>query len=72
MPLLVNSSVGSLRGTSGEEGTTSWPSRAKKSRKVARMSLLLAMAAASLANTVREGSLQHVAQAGRAGKGSAR
>jgi hypothetical protein len=38
MPELVNISVGSLRGTSGEEGTTAWPWRAKKSRKVERMS----------------------------------
>jgi len=29
MPALVNSSVGSLRGTSGEELTTSWPLRSK-------------------------------------------
>ena len=25
MPALVNSKVGSLRGTSGEDGTTAWP-----------------------------------------------
>ena len=29
MPALVNSSVGSLRGTSGEDGTISWPFLAK-------------------------------------------
>ncbi len=34
MPALVNINVGSLRGTSGEDGTTSWPFLAKKSRKV--------------------------------------
>src|SRR5271168_4646964 len=39
MPALVNINVGSLRGTSGDEGTTSWPSRAKKPRKFDRISL---------------------------------
>jgi hypothetical protein len=29
MPALVNISVGSLRGTSGEDGTTVWPLPAK-------------------------------------------
>ena len=32
----VNISVGSLRGTSGDDGTTSWPFLAKKSRNVDR------------------------------------
>src|ERR1700694_5090525 len=39
MPALVNINVGSLRGTSGDDGTTSCPSRAKKSRKLDRISL---------------------------------
>src|SRR5271156_5823721 len=39
MPALVNIKVGSLRGTSGDEGTTSWPSRLKKPRKFDRISL---------------------------------
>jgi hypothetical protein len=43
MPALVNISVGSLRGTSGEDGTISWPFRAKKFRKVDLMSLTLLM-----------------------------
>src|SRR6185503_7616675 len=43
MPALVNSSVGSLRGTSGLDATTSWPLRRKKSRKLARMSLPVLM-----------------------------
>src|SRR5262249_42086734 len=42
MPALVNISVGSCRGTSGLEGTTSCSFLAKKSRKAARMSLVLA------------------------------
>jgi len=29
MPALVNIKVGSLRGTSGDDGTTSWPFLAK-------------------------------------------
>jgi hypothetical protein len=39
MPALVNISVGSLRGTSGEDGTISWPFSAKKFRKVDLISL---------------------------------
>src|SRR5712692_7648219 len=39
MPALVNIRVGSLRGTSGEDGTTAWPFRAKKSRKLDLISL---------------------------------
>src|SRR5262249_62366236 len=39
MPALVNISVGSLRGTSGDDGTTSWAFFLKKSRNVRRMSL---------------------------------
>jgi hypothetical protein len=39
MPALVNMSVGSLRGTSGLDGTTSCPSRLKNSRKVDLISL---------------------------------
>src|SRR5580700_5018477 len=39
MPALVNIRVGSLRGTSGDDGTTVWPLRAKKSRKLALISL---------------------------------
>src|SRR6185295_7264043 len=38
MPALVNMSVGSLRGTSGPEGTTSWPCLRKNSRKLERIS----------------------------------
>ena len=38
MPELVNISVGSLPGTSEDDGTTVWPLLAKKSRKVLRMS----------------------------------
>ncbi|HKD24120.1 MAG TPA: hypothetical protein VKB71_19020 [Rhizomicrobium sp.] len=41
MPALVNIKVGSLRGTSGDDGTISWPFRAKKFRKVDLMSLTL-------------------------------
>ena len=33
MPALVNISVGSLRGTSGDDGTTSWPVLAEDSRE---------------------------------------
>src|SRR6185295_11349612 len=43
MPALVNIRVGSLRGTSGLEATTSWPSRRKNSRNVRLMSLALAI-----------------------------
>src|SRR5260370_39182402 len=43
MPALVKSSVGSFRGTSGLEGTTSWPWRWKYARKAARMSLAVCM-----------------------------
>src|SRR5262249_8639353 len=39
MPALVNINVGSLRGTSGEDGTISWPFSAKKFRKGDLMSL---------------------------------
>src|SRR5262245_62119687 len=39
MPALVNIKVGSLRGTSDEDATTSWPLRVKKSRKPLRISL---------------------------------
>src|SRR5579862_888970 len=39
MPALVNIKVGSFLGTSDEEGTTSWPLRAKYCRKFARISL---------------------------------
>jgi hypothetical protein len=39
MPALVNINVGSLRGTSGEDGTISWPFSAKKFRKVDLISL---------------------------------
>jgi hypothetical protein len=39
MPALVNIKVGSLRGTSGDEGTISCPSSAKNLRKVDLMSL---------------------------------
>src|SRR5215831_5494733 len=39
MPALVNISVGSLRGTSGDDGTTSWPFSAKQSRKLDLISL---------------------------------
>src|SRR5271155_3386826 len=48
MPALVNINVGSLRGTSGDDGTTSWPSRAKKSRKVDLISLTPVMVGNSL------------------------
>ena len=43
MPALVNSKVGSLRGTSGLDGTISWPFLAKKSRNAARISLVVCM-----------------------------
>lgn len=43
MPELVNISVGSLRGTRGLLGTTSWPLRSKKLRKVERISLSVGM-----------------------------
>ena len=39
MPALVNINVGSLRGTSGEEATISWPFFLKKSRKADLISL---------------------------------
>ncbi len=39
MPALVNISVGSLRGTSGDDGTISWPFFAKKFRYVDLISL---------------------------------
>ena len=39
MPAFVNIKVGSLRGTSGEDGTISWPFAAKKLRKVDLISL---------------------------------
>jgi hypothetical protein len=39
MPALVNMSVGSLRGTSGDDGTISCPSRAKNARKFVLISL---------------------------------
>src|SRR6202035_2555402 len=39
MPALTNIKVGSLRGTSGAEGTRVWPFFAKKSRKADRISL---------------------------------
>jgi hypothetical protein len=38
MPALVNISVGSLRGTSGEERTTVWPLPSKKVRNFWRIS----------------------------------
>src|SRR5215469_12014263 len=41
MPALVNMSVGSFRGTSGLDGTCSWPFFRKKSMKVLRISLRL-------------------------------
>ena len=41
MPALVNSSVGSLPGTSELEGTTAWPFLRKNSRKLARISELV-------------------------------
>jgi hypothetical protein len=43
MPALVNIKVGSLRGTSGDDGTISWPFAAKKLRNVDLMSLTLLM-----------------------------
>src|ERR1041385_4649682 len=43
MPALVNSKVGSLRGTSGEDETTLWPRSAKNSRKPERTSERLFM-----------------------------
>src|SRR5258705_13470321 len=39
MPELTNSSVGSLAGTSGLEGTMVWPFERKNSRKLERISL---------------------------------
>jgi hypothetical protein len=43
MPALVNIRVGSLRGTSGEDGTISWPFSRKKFRKVDLISLTALM-----------------------------
>src|SRR5690348_12003025 len=43
MPALVNSRVGSLRGTKGEDGTTLWPRSAKNSRNPLRTSERLFM-----------------------------
>jgi len=39
MPALVNISVGSLRGTNGDDGTISWPLSAKNLRNVDLISL---------------------------------
>jgi hypothetical protein len=39
MPAFVNISVGSLRGTSGDDGTISWPFSAKKSKNFDLISL---------------------------------
>src|SRR5258708_10967352 len=39
MPALVNISVGSLRGTSGDDGTMAWPLSAKNFRNVDLISL---------------------------------
>src|ERR1700716_1313807 len=39
MPALVNINVGSLRGTSGDDGTISWPFALKKFRNVDLISL---------------------------------
>src|SRR5262245_32082648 len=39
MPALVNIKVGSLRGTSGDEATISWPFSAKKSKNFDLISL---------------------------------
>jgi hypothetical protein len=39
MPALVNIKVGSLRGTSGDDGTISWPFSAKKSKNFDLISL---------------------------------
>jgi hypothetical protein len=44
MPALVNISVGSFRGTSGPDGTTVWPFRAKYDRNRERISLTLLIA----------------------------
>src|SRR4051794_24892486 len=44
MPALVNINVGSFRGTSGDDGTISWPFLAKKFRKVDLISLTPVMA----------------------------
>src|SRR5208282_3532882 len=52
MPALVNISVGSLRGTSGELGTTTCPSRAKKPRKFDLISLTPLICCNSLATLV--------------------
>ena len=41
MPAFVNSSVGSLPGTSELEGTTAWPRSRKKSRNAARSCALV-------------------------------
>jgi hypothetical protein len=43
MPAEVNIKVGSLRGMSGDEATTSWPFLAKKSRKVDLTSVTVVM-----------------------------
>jgi hypothetical protein len=41
MPALVNSSVGSLPGTSGDDATRLWPISSKKSRNASRTSALV-------------------------------
>src|ERR1700687_4867439 len=51
MPALVNISVGSLRGTSGDDGTISWPLSAKNFRKVDLISLTPLISAPSRPET---------------------
>src|SRR5579863_8740939 len=59
MPALVNSRVGSLRGTSGEDGTMVWPRSAKNSRNPERTSERLFMGSfvTALKNLVTHGFL---------------
>src|SRR3569833_566867 len=62
MPALVNISVGSLRGTSGDEGTAVCPFFSKKPRKEDRISFTLCMARL----VTRNGRLRAAATTGKA------
>jgi len=53
----VNSSVGSLRGTSGEDGSTSCPCARKYSRNAARISDVVVAVAISSSNPAVSGLL---------------
>jgi hypothetical protein len=53
MPALVNSSVGSSGGTSGQLGFIVWPCRLKKSRKLLRNSFPVMVFRPSIQTTAR-------------------